>query len=88
MPIAQMRRVNTSPKALSLSRTRYVGVLSHGKASVIWRRHSKRQPNSSSMPYDDKTIENPERDRRKDKKVDRRNAVGMVAQKRTVCTEN
>jgi hypothetical protein len=33
------------------------------------------------MPYDDKTIENPERDRWKDKKVDRRDAVGMVAQK-------
>jgi hypothetical protein len=34
------------------------------------------------MPYDDKTIEDPERDRWKDKKADRRNAVGMVAQKR------
>src|SRR5471032_2165293 len=34
------------------------------------------------MPYDDKTIEDPERDRWKDKKVDRRDAVGMVAQKR------
>jgi hypothetical protein len=34
------------------------------------------------MPYDDKTIENPERDRWKDKKVDRCDAVGMVAQKR------
>src|ERR1039457_6513169 len=34
------------------------------------------------MRYDDKTIENPERDRCKDKKVDRRDAVGMVAQKR------
>ena len=42
-------------------------------------RHTKRQPNSSSMPYDDKTIEDPERDRRKD--IDRRDAVGMVAQK-------
>src|ERR1019366_7551164 len=45
-------------------------------------RHAKRQPNSSSMPYDDKTIEDPECDRWKDKKVDRRDAVGMVAQKR------
>src|ERR1017187_9511446 len=45
-------------------------------------RHAKRQPNSSSMPYDDKTIEDPERDRWKDKKVDRRDAIGMVAQKR------
>src|SRR5664279_4404506 len=34
------------------------------------------------MPYDDKTIEDSERDRRKDKKVDRRDAVDMVAQKR------
>jgi hypothetical protein len=34
-------------------------------------RHAKRQPNSSSMPYDDKTIEDPKRDRWKDKKVDR-----------------
>jgi hypothetical protein len=34
------------------------------------------------MPYDDKTIEESERDRWNDKKVDRRNAVGMVAQKR------
>jgi hypothetical protein len=34
------------------------------------------------MPYDDKTIEDPECDRWKDKKVDRRDAVGMVAQKR------
>jgi hypothetical protein len=34
------------------------------------------------MPYDDKTIEDPECDRWKDKKVDRCDAVGMVAQKR------
>jgi hypothetical protein len=34
------------------------------------------------MPYDDKTIEDPERDRWKDKKVDCCDAVGMVAQKR------
>src|SRR5450756_1804947 len=34
------------------------------------------------MPYDDKTIEDPERDRWKDKRVDRCDAVGMVAQKR------
>jgi hypothetical protein len=34
------------------------------------------------MPYDDKTIEDLERDRWKDKKVDCRNTVGMVAQKR------
>ena len=45
-------------------------------------RHAKRHPNSSSMPYDDKTIEDLERDRWQDKKVDRRDAVGMVAQKR------
>ena len=34
------------------------------------------------MPYDDKTIEDLERDRWQDKKVDRRDAVGMVAEKR------
>ena len=34
------------------------------------------------MPYDDKTIEDPERDRWQDEKVDRRDSVGMVAQKR------
>src|SRR5664280_1315155 len=45
-------------------------------------RHAKRQPNSSSMPYDDKTIEDPERDCWQDKKVDRCDAIGMVAQKR------
>ena len=33
------------------------------------------------MPYDDKTIEDPERDRWQDKKVDRRDTVGMVGQK-------
>src|ERR1019366_2567218 len=45
-------------------------------------RHAKRQPNSSSMLNNDKTIEDPERDRWKDKKVDRRDAIGMVVQKR------
>ena len=34
------------------------------------------------MPYDDKTIQDPERDRWKDQEVDCRDAVGMVAQKR------
>jgi hypothetical protein len=34
------------------------------------------------MPYDDKTIEDSERDRWQDEKVNRRDAVGMVAQKR------
>src|ERR1019366_2635369 len=45
-------------------------------------RHAKRHPNSSSMLYDDKTIEDSKRDRWKDKKVDRCDAVSMVAQKR------
>ena len=53
-----------------------------GHEIVVHGEDGKRQPNSSSMPYDDKTIENPECDRWKDKKVDRRDAVGMVAQKR------
>ena len=45
-------------------------------------RHAKRHPKSSSMAYDDKTIEDLERDRWQDKEVDRRDAVGMVAEKR------
>ena len=45
-------------------------------------RHAKRYPKSSPVSYDDKTIEDPKRDRWKDKKVDRCDAVGMVAQKR------
>jgi len=45
-------------------------------------RHAKRHPKSSSVSYDNKTIENLERDRRQDKKVDRRDTVGMVAEKR------
>jgi hypothetical protein len=42
IPIAWMRRVNTPPKALSLSRTIYVGALSQGNASVIW--HAQQLP--------------------------------------------
>jgi len=34
------------------------------------------------MPQDDKTIEDLERDRWQDKEVDRRDTVGMVAEKR------
>ena len=34
------------------------------------------------MAYDHKTMEDPERDHWQDKKVDRHDAVGMVAQKR------
>src|SRR3990170_5201707 len=45
-------------------------------------RHAKRHPKSSSVSYDNKTIENVERDRRQDKEVDRRDTVGMVAEKR------
>jgi hypothetical protein len=37
MPIAWRRRVNTLPKARSLSRTIYAGVRSQGNASLIWR---------------------------------------------------
>ena len=44
--------------------------------------YAKRYPKSSSMSHDNKTIENLERDRWQDKKVDRCNAVAMVAEKR------
>src|SRR5665648_141112 len=45
-------------------------------------RHTKRHQKSSSVSYDDKTIQNLECDRRQDKKVDRRDAIGMVVEKR------
>ena len=70
---------------------RYRGAWSHGKASVIWREIQSAvgfavTPNDTQIRRpclnDDKTIEDPERDRWKDKKVDRRDAVDMVAQKR------
>ena len=89
--MARRRCTKTGPYEVSRSRIRYRGAWSHGKSlgdlardPVRSRvcRHAKRHPNSSSMPYDDKTIEDPERDRWQDKKVDRRDAVGMVAQKR------
>src|ERR1035437_4064750 len=44
--------------------------------------HAKRYPKPSSVSYDNKTTENLERDRRQDKKIDRCDAVGMVAEKR------
>src|SRR5450759_4064498 len=44
-------------------------------------RHAKRHPTSSSMLYDDKTIEDSKRDRWQDKQVDRRNAIHMILQK-------
>jgi len=37
MPIARTRALNVPPNALSLSRMRYLGAVSQGKASVIWR---------------------------------------------------
>src|SRR3990170_2328422 len=45
-------------------------------------RHAKRHPKSSSVSYDNKTIENLERDRRQDKEVDRRDTVDVIAEKR------
>src|ERR1039458_10006580 len=91
IPMARRRCTKTGPYEVSRSRMRYRGAWSHGKASVIWREiHSavgfsvtpNDAQNLSSMPYDDKTIEDPECDCWKDKKVDRCDAVGMVAQKR------
>jgi hypothetical protein len=37
IPIARTRALNATPNALSLSRMRYFGALSHGNASVICR---------------------------------------------------
>ena len=45
-------------------------------------RHAERNPKSTSMTQNDKTIEDLERDRRQDKEIDCRNAVDVVAQKR------
>src|ERR1700704_4800172 len=45
-------------------------------------RHAKRHPKSSSVAHNDKTIQNLECDRRKDKEVDRRDAVDVIAEKR------
>src|ERR1700716_1995267 len=44
-------------------------------------RHAKRYPKSSSVAYNDKTIQNLECDRRQDKEVDRRAAVAVIAEK-------
>src|ERR1019366_3888147 len=90
MPMAHRRCTKTDPYEVSRSRMRFAARGPMGKPRDLARdplrsrvfRHAKRQPNSSSVPYDDKTIKHPERDRWKDKKVDRRKAVGMVAQKR------
>src|SRR5664280_81468 len=96
MPMARRRCTKISPYEVSRSRMRYRGAWSHGKASVIWREihsaaglsvtlndtKSRRSCRMSYMPYADKAIENPERNRWKDKQVDRCDAVGMIAQKR------
>ena len=37
MPMAARRRVTAWPYEASLSRMKYLGACSHGKASVIWR---------------------------------------------------
>src|SRR6202165_5747114 len=92
MPIARIRCKKTGPYEVSQSRMRYRGAWSHGNASVIWReihsagwvcRHAKRHPKSSSMAHNDKTIQNLECDRRQDKEVDRRDAVDVIAEKRS-----
>jgi type I restriction enzyme, R subunit len=45
-------------------------------------RYAKRYPKPTAVPYDNETIENLESDCWQDKKVDRCDAVGMVAEKR------
>ena len=44
--------------------------------------HAKRHQKSSSVAHNDKTVENLECDRRQDKEIDRRDTIGMVAEKR------
>jgi hypothetical protein len=88
MPIAWIRRVNTPPKALSLSRTTYVGALSQGNASVIWRaNHSavgcRITANHSSCrrpwPRNKKCQELLKGNRRNYKEMNRRDPVSVVA---------
>src|SRR6201993_4219098 len=92
MPIARIRCEKTGPYEVSRSRMRYRGARSHGNASVTWREiHSAVgfavTPNDtqSRRPWrtNDKTIQNFERDRRQDKEVDRRDAVDVIAEKRS-----
>src|ERR1700756_5447194 len=91
MPIARIRCKKAGPYEVSRSRTRYRGARSHGNSSVTWRAiHSAVgfavPPNDtqSRRPCrtNDKTIQNLEGDRRQDKEVDRRDAVGVIAEKR------
>jgi hypothetical protein len=77
------------PYEVSRSRMRYRGAWSHGNASVTWREiHSAVgfavTPNDTqSRTHNDKTMQNLECDRRQDKEVDRRDAVDVIAEKRS-----
>ena len=91
MPIARIRCKKTGPYEVSRSRIRYRGAWSHGNASVTWREiHSAVgfavTPNDTqsrrpwrTMPRQYRILEC---DRRRDKEVDRRDAVDVIAEKR------
>src|SRR5258708_15575002 len=88
MPIALMRALKATPNALSLSRMRYFGALSHGNASVIWRAnhsavgflgHRKPQQLPPAMAKNKKCIELLKGNRRNHKQINRRNPLHMVA---------
>jgi hypothetical protein len=89
-----MRRVNTLPKARSLSRTIYVGARSQGNASVIWcANHSAvgcrvtANHNSCRRPWtkNKKCEELLKGNRRNDKEINRRDPVSVVAKEGLPC---
>src|ERR1700733_4137971 len=89
MPIARIRCKKAGPYEVSRSRMIYRGAWSHGNASVTWRAiHSAVgfavTPNDTQTrrPWRTMTRQNLECDCRQDKEVDRRDAVGVIAEKR------
>src|SRR5882762_10327924 len=91
MPIARIRCRKTGPYEVSRSRMRSRGAWSHGNASVTWREiHSAV---GFAVTLNDTQGRRPWRtmtrqygiwnaNRRQDKEVDRRDAVGVIAEKR------
>jgi hypothetical protein len=86
MPIARIRCKKTGPYKVSRSRRvvprERLGDLARDPLRGWVCRHAKRHPKSSSVAHNDKTIQNLECDRRQDKEVDRRDAVGVIAENR------
>ena len=73
--------MNTPAKALSLSRTRYIGALSPGNAPVIW--HAQQLP--SSVAENKKCEELLQGNRRNHKEINRSGPVSAVAKEGLPC---